>query len=105
MKKVKATKIVVRKTLREKLDAERLAGVDTGYAQGRHDTRFEFRPNPTHQKNITDVVRMIESWGMLEENGLIMIAGTDLQHHCNAAVPLRLLRVIAEELKRFGYKP
>jgi hypothetical protein len=96
---------VARETLREKLDAARLAGWDAGHAAGKHDARFEFRPNITHHKNITDFVRMIESWGGMWDEGVIMIAGTDLKHHAHAALPYRMMKVIGEELKRLGYKP
>jgi len=104
MKKAKKVR-VARKTLTEKLAAAEQRGYENGVALGKIEASKWYVPNWQHQKNITDVVRMIESWGNMSDDGVIMIAGTDLKHHCNAAVPLRLLRVIGDELKRLGYKP
>lgn len=108
MKKAKKTTIS-RKPFKQRLWEAEVAGVqrghDVGWKDGVASVQREFGPNVQHQKNITDTVRMIESWGNMSDNGVIMIAGTDLQHHCNAAIPLRLLRLIGEELKRLGYKP
>ena len=101
MKKVKK----VRTTLAEKLAEAERRGHENGVACGKIEASKWYVPNWQHQKNITDVVRMIESWGNMSDDGVIMIAGTDLKHHCNAAVPLRLLRVMGEELTRLGYKP
>lgn len=99
MKKTK----VVRKTLKEKLAEAREEGVRVGRMTGARDMEHNYQPNWQHRQNITDVVRMIESWGNMSDDGVIMISGTDLRHHCNAAVPLRLLRVVGNELKRLGY--
>ena len=101
MKKVK----VVRPKLADKLRAAEEFGYEQGRTRGAADEQWKWKPNSFHQKNVTDFVRMIDSWGNMSEDGVIMIAGTDLKAHATGAVPLRLFKVVAEELKRFGYKP
>ena len=102
MKKAKKTKIV-RKSLKDKLAEVHLAAVEQGRAEGERLAKSAFQPNFYHRKSINDFVRMIESWGNMSEDGVIMIAGTDLKAHATGSVPLRLFRLIAQELYRLGY--
>jgi len=94
-----------RVTLAEKLAAAEKRGYENGVACGKIEASKWYIPNWQHQKNITDFVRMIDSWGNMGDDGVIMIAGTDLKAHATGAVPLRLFKVVGEELKRLGYKP
>jgi hypothetical protein len=102
-------KMVKAKRARLKLaDKIRIAeehAYEEGRTAGAADEQRKHLPNWQHQKNITDFVRMIDSWGNMSEEAIIMIAGTDLKAHATGAIPLRLFKVVGEELKRLGYKP
>lgn len=99
MKKTKS----VRKTLKEKLAEEHQKGFDRGYSAGERQTKFNFMPEWSLEKPLVDFVRLVQSWP-IEPGGVVALVGTDLKAICNAAIPMRTLRAIADELKRLGYK-
>ena len=94
-----------RKTLADRLREANLSGYEDGKAAGTAAAATLYAPNRDHKEHVVDFVRLIESWGALSEDAVVMFAGTDLRHHAHAAIPLRLLRVVARELKRLGYAP
>src|SRR6266849_5100302 len=104
MRKAKKTKIV-RKSLKDKLAEVHLAAVTQGRLEGEKFAKDKFRPYFGWQNGSNDFLRMVDSWGNLADDAIIMIAGTDLKAHCTGAVPVRLFRAIGTELKRLGYSP
>jgi hypothetical protein len=84
--------------------AARAEGVALGVMQGKYEARQEFAPKHLYHADISNFIHMVESWP-LEDNGVVMFAGTDLVHHVNGGMLVPGMRAVASELRRLGYGP
>lgn len=102
MKKAKKTTIR-RKSIKERIfDAEQYGikkGHDVAWSDAAASVRREFLPPYEAREGILSFVRTVESWP-IDGKAVVVVVATDLKHICNAALPAKVLQVIAAEMKK-----
>lgn len=102
VKKAKKTK-VVRVPLKQRIVLERAEawtdGFDKGMREGMQKGRQEFLPPYDARAGLLDFARVVESWP-INGDALVAIVATDLKYVCHAALPARVMHVMASEMKK-----
>jgi len=74
-----------------------------GSEWGHKDERSRYQPDPEFKSVIDEFVRMIDSWNR-KDNAIVQILATDCDRVHTSTMSILLLRKIASELKRLGYR-
>ena len=78
-------------------------GFEDGRVIGRQEIESRYQPDPDFKLVIDELVRTIDSWNR-KDNAIVQILATDCERVHTSTMSIKLLRKIASELKRLGYK-
>ena len=80
-----------------------LAGFQRGNDWARSDERSRYQPDYEFKSVLDEFVRTVDSWNR-KDNAIVQILATDCERVHTSTMSIKLLRKIASELKRIGYK-